>query len=384
MGSVMRRTLFNEDHEAFRAVVRSFFQREVLPHYAAWEEAGHPPREFWQAAGALGLLGMQVPQELGGGGEHSFLYNVVLTEEAQHAGVALGGLRLHTDICMPYFLHLTSDEQKRWWLPRLAAGEAVGALAISEPGAGSDIKSITTRAVRDGDHYVLNGAKTFISNGLTADLLVVAAKTDPDAGRDGISLFVVEAETDGFQRGRALSKIGLKAQDLAELYFSNMRVPVPNLLGAEGDGFRQLTQNLAQERLSIAVNSQAAAAVAVDTTVAYVQSRRAFGTTVASFQNTKFELAACAADVEAGQALLDQALTAHEVGELSGADAAKVKLFCTELQGRVIDRCLQLHGGYGYMMDYPIARAYADARVARIYAGSSEIMKTIISRSMGL
>jgi alkylation response protein AidB-like acyl-CoA dehydrogenase len=308
----------------------------------------------------------------------------VLTEEAQRAGLALGGLRVHTDICMPYFLELANEEQKSRWLPRLVSGEAVSALAMSEPGAGSDVKSLTTRAVREGDDYVVNGAKTFISNGLVADLVILAVKTDPDAGRDGISLLVVEADTPGFSRGRKLEKIGLKSQDLAELSFTDMRVPVANLLGDEGQGFRMLTRNLAQERLSIAVNSQAAAAQAIVTTVDYVRQRKAFGTTVASFQNTKFELAACATDVEAGQALLDRALEAHETGELDGADAAKVKLFCTELQGRVIDRCLQLHGGYGYILEYPIAKAYADARVTRIYAGSSEIMKTIISKSLGL
>jgi acyl-CoA dehydrogenase len=380
----VRRTLFTEEHEAFRKVVRSFYEKEAVPRYDQWEADGHPPRDFWRKAGELGLLGVQVPEEHGGGGESTFLYNVVLTEEAQRAGLALGGLRVHTDICMPYFLELANAEQQARWLPRLVSGEAVSALAMSEPGAGSDVKSLTTRAVRDGDCYVVNGAKTFISNGLVADLVILAVKTDPEAGRKGISLLVVEADTPGFSRGRKLEKIGLKSQDLAELSFTDMRVPVANLLGAEGDGFAHLTRNLAQERLSIAVNSQAAAAQAIVTTIDYVKDRKAFGTTVASFQNTKFELAACATDVEAGQALLDRALEAHEIGDLSGDDAAKVKLFCTELQGRVVDRCLQLHGGYGYILEYPIAKAYADARVTRIYAGSSEIMKTIIAKGMGL
>jgi alkylation response protein AidB-like acyl-CoA dehydrogenase len=380
----VRRTLFTEEHEAFRKVVRSFYEREAVPHYETWEEAGYPPRDFWTKAGELGLLGLQVPEQYGGGGQRSFLYNVLLTEEAQRAGLALGGLRVHTDICMPYFLELADSDQQARWLPRLASGEAIAALAMSEPGAGSDVKSLATRAVRDGDHYVVNGAKTFISNGLTADLVILAVKTDPEAGRAGLSLLVVEASTPGFERGRALHKIGLKSQDLAELSFTDMRVPAENLLGAEGEGFAHLTRNLAQERLSIAVNSQAAAAQALRTTVAYVKDRHAFGTTVASFQNTKFELAACATDIEAGQTLLDRALQAHEDDELSGADAAKVKLFCTELQGRVVDRCLQLHGGYGYILEYPIAKAYADARVTRIYAGSSEIMKTIIAKDLGL
>ena len=380
----MHRTLFDSVHEDFRSMVRRFFADRAVPRYEKWMEEGHPDREFWLEAGELGLLGVQIPEGHGGGGESSFLYNVILTEEAQHAGLALGGVRVHTDICMPYFLELATPEQQARWLPKLATGEAISALAMSEPGAGSDVKAMSTRAVRDGDHYVVNGSKTFITNGLMADLVILAVKTDPGAGRKGISLLVVETDTPGFERGRRLDKIGLKSQDLAELSFTDMRVPVANLLGEENAGFGHLTRNLAQERLSIAVNSQAAAARAVETTVEYVTQRQAFGTTVGSFQNTKFELAACATDVEAGQSLLDRALLAHEKGELTPADAAKVKLFCTELQGRVVDRCLQLYGGYGYILEYPIARAYADARVTRIYAGSSEIMKTIIAKDIGL
>ncbi len=380
----MLRSLFDEDHAAFRAVVRDFYAESVLPEYAEWEAAGAPPRHFWDAAGRLGLLGIQVPEQYGGGGQDSFLFNVILTEETQHAGVALGGLRVHTDIAMPYFLHLADDEQKQRWLPRLVVGEAVAALAMSESAAGSDVKAITTRAVRDGNSYRVNGSKTFISNGLNADLIVTAVKTDPEAGRDGLSLLVIDGDAAGLSRGRKLEKLGLKAQDLAELNFDNVRVPVENLLGEEGHGFAYLTRNLAQERLSIAVNSQAAAVKALRDTVAYTKERKAFGTTVASFQNTKFELAACATEIEAGQSLLDRALVAHDNKELSAADAAMVKLYCTELQGRVVDRCLQLYGGYGYMLEYPIAKAYADARVSRIYAGSSEVMKVIIARSIGL
>jgi acyl-CoA dehydrogenase len=380
----MKRTIFTEDHDAFRSLVRGFYAEHVVPEYREWERAGAPPREFWTAAGKLGLLGMQVAEEYGGGGQDSFLFNVILTEESQHAGIALGGLRMHTDIAMPYFLHHADGEQQSRWLPRLVNGDAVVALAMSEPGAGSDMKAISTRAVREGDSYVVNGSKMFISNGATADLIVTAVKTDASAGRAGLSLLVVEGDSAGLKRGRKLQKLGLKAQDLAELTFDDVRVPVENRLGEEGKGFEYLTKNLAQERLSIAVNSQAAAVTALRDTVAYTKARKAFGTTVSSFQNTKFELAACATDIEAGQALLDSALTAHENGELQAADAAKVKLFCTELQGRVIDRCLQLHGGYGYMLEYPIARAYADARVSRIYAGSSEVMKVIIAKSLGL
>jgi alkylation response protein AidB-like acyl-CoA dehydrogenase len=380
----MRRTIFGPDHQDFRKVVRAFYRDELLPDYPRWEELGAPPQTFWRRAGELGLLGIQVPEEYGGGGVGSFVFNVVLTEEAQAAGMALGGLRLHTDICMPYFLRFANEDQRRRWLPRLAGGDAVAALAMSEPGAGSDVKALATRAVRDGDDYVVNGAKTFISNGSIADLVITAVKTDLSAGRAGISLLVIEAGMPGFERGRKLRKIGLHTQDLAELSFTDVRVPAANLLGEEGEGFAYLTSNLAQERLSIAVNSQAAAAEAVRGTIEYVKNRSAFGTTVAAFQNTKFELAACRAEVDAGQALLDAALAAHDRGELTGGDAAVVKLYCTELQGRVVDRCLQLHGGYGYITEYPIARAYADARVSRIYAGSSEVMKVIIAKEMGL
>ncbi|MBZ4521765.1 acyl-CoA dehydrogenase family protein [Mycobacterium avium] len=380
----MKRSLFDDDHDAFRSTVHSFYADQVVPEYPEWERAGAPPRHFWTAAGKLGLLGIQVPEEFGGGGQQSFLFNVILTEESQRAGIALGGLRVHTDIAMPYFLRLGDREQQSRWLPRLVSGDAVAALAISEAGAGSDVKALTTRAVRNSDRYVVNGSKTFISNGANADLIVTAVKTDPDAGRQGLSLLVIEGDSPGLTRGRKLEKLGLKAQDLAELSFDDVIVPAENLLGQEGKGFEYLTQNLAQERLSIAVNSQAAAVKALQDTIEYTQSRKAFGTTVSSFQNTKFELAACATEIEAGQSLLDRALVAHESGELSAADAAMVKLFCTELQGRVIDRCLQLYGGYGYMLEYPIARAYADARVSRIYAGSSEVMKVIIAKSLGI
>jgi alkylation response protein AidB-like acyl-CoA dehydrogenase len=380
----VKRTLFNADHEAFRETVRAFYAEQVVPEYAEWERAGAPPRHFWTAAGKLGLLGIQVPEEFGGGGQNSYLFNVILTEESQHAGVALGGLRMHTDIAMPYFLNIANAEQQSRWLPRLVSGDAVAALAMSEPGAGSDMKAIATRAVRDGDNFIVYGSKTFISNGANADLIVTAVKTDPEAGRDGLSLLVIEGDSPRLIRGRELEKLGLKSQDLAELIFDDVVVPAANLLGEQGCGFAYLSENLAQERLSIAVNSQAAAVKALQDTIQYTRSRKAFGTTVASFQNTKFELAACATEIEAGQSLLDRALLAHEHGELSAADAAMVKLYCTELQGRVVDRCLQLHGGYGYMMEYPIARAYADARVSRIYAGSSEVMKVIIARSLGL
>lgn len=383
----MKRTLFSADHEAFRDMVRAFYREAVVPRQEEWRQAGVPPREFWLEAGKLGLLSVQIPAEYGGGGADSFLFNVVLTEEAQVAGLALGGLRVHTDIVMPYFLDVASAEQQRRWLPLLGSGEAISALAMTEPGAGSDVRGITTRARRDGDDFLLNGSKTFISNGAEADVVIVVAKTEPSGGgreRDSLTLFLVERGMAGFACGGQLQKIGLQGQDLAELSFHDVRVPAVNVLGEVGQGFAYLTRNLAQERLSISVNSVAATGAALDATVGYVTDRKAFGQTIGSFQNTKFELAACATDLEAGRSLLDRALVAHEEGQLDAADAAKVKLFCTELQGRVVDRCLQLFGGYGYMKEYPIARAYVDARAARIYAGTSEIMKVIIARSMGL
>ena len=340
----MKRTLFNEDHEAFRATVRAFYAEHVVPEYAEWEHAGAPPRHFWKAAGDLGLLGIQVPEEFGGGGQDSYLFNVILTEETHHAGVALGGLRMHTDIAVPYFLNVTTAEQKIRWLPRLVSGDAVAALAMSEPGPGSDMKAISTRAVRDGNNYIVYGSTTFISNGLDADLIVTAVKTDPGAGRDGLSLLVIDGNSTRLTCGRKREKLGLKSQDLAELIFDDVVVPAKNLLGEEGKGFAYLTENLAQERLSIAVNSQAAAVKALQDATECTKNRKAFGTTVASFQHAKFELAACATEVAAGQSLLDCALLAHDGGELSASDAATVKLYCTELQGRVIDLCLQLSG----------------------------------------
>ncbi|MCW2996856.1 MAG: acyl-CoA dehydrogenase [Solirubrobacterales bacterium] len=375
----MHRTIYNDEHERFRILVRDFFAREVVPDYSGWEKAGCPPREFWLRAGELGILSTQVPAEYGGLGHESFKFSAIVTEEAQHAGLALGGVRVQTDICLPYFQEYTTEEQRRRWLPRLASGEAVAALAISEPGAGSDMKAMSTKAVRDGDHYLVNGAKTFISNGAGADLVVVAAKTDPSAGRHGLSLLVVDARTPGFERGRRLRKVGQKAQDLAELFFTDMRVPVANLLGEENRGFAYLTSNLAQERLSIALNSQAAAVAALRHTVEHVASRA-----IGSLQHTKFELAACATEVEAGQALADKAVEAHDAGILTAPDAAMVKLFCTELQGRVADRCVQLHGAHGLVRDSRMGRAYADARVSRIYGGSTEIMKVIVAKSLGL
>jgi acyl-CoA dehydrogenase len=382
----MRREVFTTDHEAFREVVRDFLAKEVVPHFSEWEKDGRLPREVFEKLGDLGLIGTAIPEEYGGGGQDDYRYNVVLQEEAARALVSFGTLRTQLDVILPYFLAYSNEEQRRRWLPGIAAGRLLTAIAMTEPGTGSDLAGIRTTAVRDGDEYVLNGGKTFITGGLLADLVIVVARTstDPDNRRAGLSLLVVEDGMPGFTKGRVLDKMGLKVQDTVELSFSDVRVPAANLLGEEGAAFSYLGANLAQERLAIAVGSVAQSRAALDATIAYVKERTAFGTPVASFQNTKFELAAVATEIEAGQALLDRAVLEHVRGELSVPDAAKVKLFCTEMQARVVDRCLQLFGGYGYILEYPIARLFADARVARIYGGTSEVMKVIISKSLGL
>ena len=382
----MRRDVFTDEHESFRALIRDFVAKEVVPHHAAWEKAGRLPREIFEKLGTLGVLGIAIPEEYGGAGIEDYRYNVVLQEEAARALVTLGTVRTQLDVILPYFLAYADEEQRERWFPGLASGRLLTAIAMTEPGTGSDLAGMRTTAVRDGDHYILNGAKTFITGGLLADLVIVVARTstDPENRRAGLTLLVVEDGMPGFVRGRALDKIGIKAQDTAELSFDGVRVPVANRLGEEGAAFGYLGRNLPQERMTVAVGSVAQARAALDATVEYVKERKVFGAPVASFQNTKFELAAVAAEVEAAQAMLDRAVLELVAGELSGADAAKVKLFCTEVQARAVDRCLQLFGGYGYMLEYPIARLYADARVARIYAGTSEVMKVIIAKSLGL
>jgi acyl-CoA dehydrogenase len=382
----MRRDLFTEDHEAFRQLARDFIEKEIEPHYADWEKAGRMPREIFEKLGALGMLGMAIPEEYGGSGLDDYRYNVVLQEEAARALVTTGTVRTQLEVILPYFLNYASAEQRQRWFPGLAAGTLLTAIAMTEPGTGSDLAGIRTTAVRDGDEYILNGAKTFITGGLLADLIIVVARTSthPDNRRRGLTLLVVEDGMAGFVKGRALDKMGCKIQDTAELSFTDVRVPVANRLGDEGEAFGYLGHNLPQERMTVAVGSVAQARAAVAATLDYVKERKAFGTPVASFQNTKFELAAMSAEIEAGQAMVDRAIAELVAGQLSGSDAAKVKLFCTEMQGRVVDRCLQLFGGYGYMMEYPIARLYTDARVARIYAGTSEVMKVIIAKSLGL
>ncbi|HKH79532.1 MAG TPA: acyl-CoA dehydrogenase family protein [Solirubrobacteraceae bacterium] len=385
----MRRTLFEDVHEDFRASLRTFLAREVIGEenrYGEWERTGIVPREVFALAGRGGFLGMAIPERYGGAGVEDFRFNVVIGEETQRAGVGGFGLgiTLHNDICLPYFLTYCTDEQRERWLGGIASGELITALAMTEPGMGSDLAAMSTRARREGDHYVVDGSKTFITNGINADLAIVAVKTDPSERHRGISLLVVERGTEGFERGRNLQKIGQHAQDTAELSFAQARVPVENLLGQEGEGFRHLVSNLPQERLSIAASAVAAAEAALGWTLDYVRERRAFGKPIGSFQHSRFTLAEIRTEVEIARAYVDRCVQALGDGELSAEDAAMAKWWCTDLQGRVVDRCLQLHGGYGYMLEYPIARAYADARVTRIYGGANEIMLEIVGRSMGL
>jgi alkylation response protein AidB-like acyl-CoA dehydrogenase len=382
----MRRTIFEEEHELFRASVRQFVEKEIVPNVERWERDGLVDRELFTTAGASGFLGMDAPEELGGGGVHDYRYNAVLGEEVLRAGCGGAGLglTLHNDICMPYFRDLTNDEQRARWLPGICSGELITAVAMTEPGIGSDLASMTTTAIRDGDGYVVNGSKTFITNGINADLVITAVKTDPSQKHKGMSLLILERGMEGFERGRNLEKVGLHAQDTAELFFTDVRVPVENRLGEEGTGFLQLVSNLPQERLSIAVAAVAAARAAFDWTLEYCKERTAFGQPIGSFQNSRFKLAEMQTEVEVGQAFVDQCITALNAGQLTAEEAAMAKWWCTEMQSRVIDAGVQLFGGYGYMTEYPIARAYADARITRIYGGTTEIMKEIIGRKLGI
>ena len=381
-----RRALFDDEHEAFRESFRRFVTNEVAPHHLEWEREGLVDREAYAAAGANGFLGMAVGEEHGGAGVDDFRFNVVIGEETMRAGVTGYGLgvTLHNDICLPYFLEYCTPEQRERWLPGIADGTLITAVAMTEPGIGSDLGSMRTSALRENGHYVVNGAKTFITNGINADLVITAVKTDPAQRHRGISLVVVERDTPGFERGRNLDKVGLHAQDTAELFFGDAEVPAENLLGEEGRGFGYLVANLAQERLSIALAGVSAAQAALDWTLEYVKERKAFGTPVGSFQASRFALAEMATEIDLATVYCDQAVLALNRRELSVEDAAKAKWWCTELQGRVVDRCLQLHGGYGYMLEYPIARAFADARITRIYGGTTEIMKEIVGRGLGV
>jgi alkylation response protein AidB-like acyl-CoA dehydrogenase len=385
----MRRSLFEDLHEDFRASFRTFLEREVVgeeDRYGQWEREGLVPRELFALAGRGGFLAMAVPETYGGAGAEDFRLNLVIGEEAQRAAVSSVGLgiTLHNDICLPYFLTYCTDEQRRRWLPGIASGELITALAMTEPEIGSDLAAMSTSARREGDHYVINGAKTFITNGVNADLVIVAVKTDPAERHRGISLIVIERGMEGFHRGRNLEKIGQHAQDTAELSFTDVRVPVENLLGEEGQGFLYLVSNLPQERLSIAASAVAAAEAALSWTLDYVRERRAFGQPIGSFQSSRFTLAELHGEVEIGRVFIDRCAQALNDDELTPEQAATAKWWATDLQGRVVDRCLQLFGGYGYMLEYPIARAFADARVTRIYGGANEIMKEIVGRSLGL
>jgi alkylation response protein AidB-like acyl-CoA dehydrogenase len=382
----VKRSLFDDEHDLFRSSFRQFLDREVAPHADEWERAGIADRSMYRKAGDAGFLGFAAPEELGGGGVDDFRYNQIILEEIQLAGVnaSATGIGLHNDVCLPYFLHAGTPEQQKRWLPGICSGELITAIAMTEPGIGSDLAGMTTTAIRDGDDYIVNGSKTFITNGINADLVVTAVKTDPSQRHKGMSILVIERGMAGFERGRNLDKIGLHAQDTAELFFNDVRVPVENRLGDEGQGFNWLVHNLPQERLNIAVSAVAAARAAFEWTLAYCKERTAFGQPIGSFQNSRFVLAEMASEIEVGQAFVDRCVLARNEGDLTAEEAAMAKWWCTDLQGRVVDRGVQLHGGYGFMSEYPIARAFADARVTRIYGGTNEIMKEIIGRSLGV
>ena len=382
----MKRKLFTPDHDMFRDSFRHFVETEIVPHNEQWEHDGIVSRELWTRAGAQGFLGLDVPEEYGGAGIEDYRYGAIMQEEVVRANATSAGvgLSLHNDIVLPYLLRYGNIEQKRRWLPGTCSGATVLAIAMTEPNTGSDLGAVRTTAIRQGEHYILNGSKTFITNGILADLVVVVAKTDPAAGHRGISLLVVERNMAGFKRGRKLDKIGLKAQDTAELFFEDVQVPVSNLLGQEGQGFKYLMSMLPRERLSVAVTAVASCETALAMTLQYSKDRTAFGQSIGSFQNSRFKLAEMATEVEVARVFLDRCLEELNAGNLSAETAAMAKWWTTELQGRIVDQCLQLHGGYGYMSEYPIARLYLDARAQRIYAGTNEIMKEIIGRSMGV
>jgi len=381
----MRRDFYTEDHELYRESIRSYIENQIVPHYEGWSKAGIVPREVFTQLGELGALGFGVPEEFGGSGVDDFRFNLILAEEAARAHVApaLLGPGLVVDIVIPYLVSMGTADQKSRWLPGIVAGTTIAAIAMTEPGTGSDLAGIATRAVRDGDDWIVNGAKTFITNGINADLVVVAVRTSEDRHK-GLSLLVVERGMKGFDRGRKLDKMGLHAQDTAELSFTDVRVPGANLLGAEGEGFLGLSRNLAQERISCAAAAVAGAAVALELTTAYVRERKAFGSPIGSLQNTRFVLAEMSTEIDIAQAYVDRCVLALNEGDLSPVDAAKAKWWTTEMYGRAVDAGVQLHGGYGYMTEYPISQLFLDARVQRIYAGSTEIMKDLIGRSMKL
>ena len=377
-------SIYEDEHELFRESFRAFSENEIVPRIEEFETEGIMDRQVYVEAGKHGFVGMSVPEEYGGGGTTDFRFNAVLDEEMAYAGIGGGalGISLHNDITSPYFISYCNEEQAERWLPGIASGELITAVAMTEPGTGSDLAGIATTAVRDGEEFIVNGAKTFITNGINSDLVITVCRTDPDAGHKGFSLLVVERGMEGFERRRNLDKIGQHSADTAELFFSDVRVPATNVLGEVGRGFEYLTANLAQERLSIGLYGLAAAEAALAWTVEYTKERTAFGSPIAGFQNTKFELADMSTELEVTRPFMEECITKLNAGELSEAQAARAKLWGSELQNRVIDRCLQLFGGYGYMTEFPIGRAYVDARIATIYGGTSEIMKTIISKDV--
>ncbi len=380
---MIERTLFADEHRIFRDAVRRFMEHEVVPRHEQWEEQGYVDREVWQKAGANGLLCASMPGSYGGAGADR-LYSIVVMEETARVNATGLGFGLHSEIVAPYILHYGSEEQKQRFLPKMAAGEAIGAIAMSEPAAGSDLQGVKTTAIRNGGVYLLNGSKTFITNGWHADVVIVVAKTEPKAGARGTSLLLVERGMKGFEKGKRLKKVGMKAQDTSELFFDNVEVPASNLLGNENEGFAYLMQELPWERLQIAIGAVENAQAAIAWTTDYVKERKVFGTTVSTFQNTRFKLAELQTEVQIARVFVDKCIELLMAGQLDTATASMAKYWCSDLQCKVIDECVQLHGGYGYMWEYPIARAFADARVQRIYGGTNEIMKEVITRAMGL
>jgi len=380
----VERDIFTEEHAAFRDLVRLFIAKEIAPHHEQWERDGMVSRDVWLAAGRTGLLGIEIDEKYGGGGLQDYRYYLILGEELARTGMHGPGFGVHNDIIGPYLQRLCTPEQCERWLPGYCSGETITAIAMSEPGAGSDLQGIRTTAVRDGDHYILNGQKTFISNGQLCDLVIVVARTDPEAGYRGISLFVVERGMDGFERGRNLDKVGMHAQDTSELFFSDVGVPAGNLLGEEGGGFIALMQNLPRERVAIGTAALAGAEGAFEQTLEYCKQRQAFGRPIGKFQHNRFVLAEMATELAVARAFTDRCVTEHNAGRLSTEEASMLKWWDTELCNKVIDRCVQLYGGYGYMREYPVARAYADGRAQTIFGGTTEIMKEIIGRGLGV
>ena len=382
----MERTLYSSEHKDLGESFRAFLTRNALSSYERWEQEGIVPREFFTAAGRDGFLAFEVDEQYGGAGVRDFRFNAMLHEVGfgMDLNGAVGGITLHNDICLPYFTSYCNEEQRERWLPGITNGDYLTAVAMTEPGAGSDLAGIATRAVKTGGGWIVNGAKTFITNGINSDLVIAVVRTNPDDRHGGLSLLVVERGMEGFERGRNLEKVGLHSADTAEMFFQDVFVPEENLLGEEGMGFRYLTSNLPQERLSVSISALVMARAALEHTLEYVRTRNAFGKAIGSFQNSRFVLAEAATEVEVATHYLDRCILEHNEGRLTAVDAAMAKWWCTDMQGRVVDRCLQLHGGYGYMLEYPIARSFIDSRVSRIYAGTNEIMKEIIGRSLGL